>query len=119
MDIDHSIFNRTEIPDYATTVIQDHFKTILKQQTDFIKSKIIEKGFGHLLVNIERKKFPKLMAIKIHGWTYYYADNDTDDGAFIVAIAEFDFMEETSDPNFRIKMTTSFKWQDTEPLCII
>ena len=88
----------------------------VRDKDNFIKTKLIEKGFEHLVEGLERRTFPKICMIKQDKWTYIYADDDTEKGAFIVAIQDYDFSTDYSDKDFATKMNFSFKWQDTQPL---
>jgi len=102
-------------------IMKDHMEKAAKKKDDFIKSKIIEKGYGHLLEGIEKRIFPKIVCIRddsMPTWIYYYADNNTDEGDFIVAIQDYTFDTNTDPNNFGVMMNCSFKWQDTEPLKI-
>ena len=111
--IEHGLFST---PNYIEQIMSDHLKKATKQQEDFIKSKIIEKGFGHLIEGIEKRVFPKIAVIKEKGWSYYYADNDTDEGAFIVAIQDYTFDTNPREDNFGVTMSCNFNWQDSTPL---
>lgn len=92
------------------------FSIIMKQKDDLIKSKLEEKGFGHLIKGIEKKRFPKITSITKDNWSYIYADNDTDEGAFIVAMEDYNFDIKYSKTDFTTKFETTFVWQDTIPL---
>ena len=92
----------------------EQYASLIKQKEELIKSKIIEKGFGHLLEGIEKRKFPKLCCIKQEGWSLYFADDGTEQGAFILAIKEVFDSPTASDSKFSI--TSNIYWQDTLPL---
>jgi hypothetical protein len=111
-------FDREEINDRHSWFGETQelfFKKVMKQIEDLIASKVKEKGYGHLIEGIEKRKFPKLCMIKQYEWTYVYADNDTDEGAFIVAFKE-EFNNDFTSKDFTTKMTVNLKWQDNQPL---
>jgi hypothetical protein len=81
------------------------------KREELIKQKLIEKGFGHLIEGIEKRKFPKICQIREGEWTSVYADNNTDEGAFIIAFKETDFNTDYLDKDFSIKMNASIQWK--------
>lgn len=99
--------------DYLQTIMQEHLNSMQNSKSEFIKSKFIEKGFGHLVSDLFERRFQKLACVKVGDWSYYYADNDTKNGVFIVAIKDFDFDMSVKEENMAHMMTMSFKWQDT------
>jgi hypothetical protein len=60
---------------------------------ELVHEKLKEKGFEHLIEGIKNRRFQKVCCVIKSGWAYYFADNDTDQGAFIVAIKEFDISD--------------------------
>lgn len=111
LKFDRDQMNSAEYSVYDN-MMQQQFKAMAKLKDDFIKGKLIEKGFEHLIEGMEKRRFPKICIVKQEDWTYIYADNDTDEGFFIVAMQDY---------NFKIdgcQMKIEFRWQDTLPLII-
>jgi hypothetical protein len=68
---------------------QELIKAIQIQRMNIIKSKLIEKGFARYVAGIDKQqRFPRVCEVIRGDWSYYYADNNTEHGAFIVAIKE-------------------------------
>ncbi len=61
---------------------------------------------------IEKRRFPKVCCVKQGNWSYYFADNDTDEGAFIVAIEEYKIQNDLSIDR-GVNMTVAFNFKDT------
>ncbi len=81
-----------------------------RKRNDLVKQKLIEKGFGYLVAGLEKRRFPKVCCIIQNGWSFYYADDDTDEGCFIIAIEEI-IAEKGMSRNPTI--TVSFRYQNT------
>lgn len=99
---------------WLESTMQQHYKLIVAKNDDLIRQKLKEKGFGYLVEGMEKRKFPKIMRIIQNEWEYIYADNDTDEGAFIMAIKD-NFKNDlyNSEP---YKVTYQFQWQDKFPI---
>lgn len=98
-------------PSIQDEIINQMASKINKQKEDLIKSKIIEKGFEHLIEGIEKRRFPKILCEKREGMSVYFADDDTEKGCFIVAIQDLQltpFVEFDRD----CKVNTYFKYTD-------
>lgn len=94
------------------SIMQDAFKSTTLQLEKIIKDKLTEKGMGNLLEGIGSRRFSKLLSIKMDGWTYIFADNDTDEGLFIVAIRQ-QSKAGIFDPKKGYDMKTYFEIKDT------
>lgn len=94
--------------------MQNYYREIAKKKNDLIKEKLTEKGFGHLVEGMEKRKFPKVICITQDKWSCYYADNDTDEGAFIVAIKDVFPILDTESSSYKI--TFHFEWTDKNPI---
>ncbi len=88
------------------------YDDINRKKEELIKQKLSEKGFGHLIEGIEKRRFPKVCCVKQGNWSYYFADNDTYEGAFIVAIEEYNIQNDLSIDR-GVNMTVAFNFQDT------
>lgn len=101
------------MPEYFSSIIAEYYRKMANLKYDFIISKITEKGFGKLLQGIHNATFPKIACIKYDSWEYYYADDGTLRGAFIVAISEYTLITPKYPENyFTQKMEINFSWQD-------
>lgn len=88
-----------------------------KQKEELIKSKIIEKGFGYLLEDLEIRRFPKLCCVQQGEWDLYFADDDSKEGAFIIAIKhQPTYNDDISDKNAVYSVKATIEWQDSLPL---
>lgn len=85
---------------------------INRKKDELVKQKLEEKGFGYLIEGIESRRFPKICCVRQGNWSYYFADNNTDEGAFIVAIEEYNIKNDLSIDRC-VNMTVAFNWQDT------
>lgn len=95
--------------------MNNHYRLIQQKRDALLKEKFTEKGFGHLLEGIAKRKFPKIMCIVQDEWSYYYADNDTDEGAFIVALRD-NFSHGFTELEFQYQLTYEIQWQDKLPI---
>lgn len=108
------VFKSDMANSWMENTMQQHYKLIVAKKDDLIRQKLKEKGFEYLVEGIGKRKFPKIMRIIQNEWEYIYADNDTDEGAFIVAIKD-NFKNDfyNSEP---YKITYEFQWQDKFPI---
>lgn len=101
-----------EMADNSRKMTDEFIKKVLEEKEAFIKSKFEEKGFGGFLENAHKVRFPKVRCVSFNRWQYYFADDGSDEGAFIVAIEDFDI-------NFPVNRTGAslvsfaFNWQDS------
>lgn len=63
---------------------------LLCKKEQIIKQKLEEKGFSHLLNNIEGRRFKKIMIERSEDSEKYYVDNGTDEGLLIVTFTDID-----------------------------
>jgi hypothetical protein len=92
-------------------------KEMREKKTAFLNEMLTKKGFPELATfgQSEQNRFPKLAMVRHAGWEYYFADNGTRQGAFIVAVTDW-FRDDTNreSPN-KILMDSigyRFRWQD-------
>ena len=107
-------FGLRESGNWFQSTIDRCYREFIAKKEAFIREKLIEKGFEHLTVGVEKKRFPKVMSIKKGEWEYWYADNDTDEGFFVVAIREHSVAIDESTESHQVKL--SFQWQDQFPI---
>jgi hypothetical protein len=88
------------------------YAELINEKEKLIREKLTEKGFGHLIEGIEKRRFPKICQIKQGEWTYVYADNDTDEGAFIIAYKEFSFTSEYLNKDYSTRMSANMEWKE-------
>lgn len=69
------------ILDINKRLIQD----FQNHKSDFVKKTFVEKGFGSLIPD-SRVMFPKIALIIIEGVEYYFADNGSKNGVFVLGI---------------------------------
>lgn len=98
-------------PSIQNEIIDKMVSDINKKKEDLIKSKLVEKGFEHLVEGLENRRFPKILCEKRDGWSVYFADDNTDEGCFIVAIQDLQF-EPFTEIDRKYKVNTSFKYTD-------
>lgn len=108
----HSPLFDDEILDFQQEFMSKIYNDITNKKQELIKQKLVEKGFGHLIDGIEKRRFPKVCCVKQDNWSYYFADDDTDEGVFIVAIEEYNIKKDLSIDR-EVNMTMTFNWQDT------
>jgi hypothetical protein len=82
-------------------------KVLEEQKSEFVKSKFISKGYD--LEAMSGGRFPKVSTVYHAGWTYYFADDGTTNGDFIVAVC--DCKVEVVEHN---KVIVSFDHQDKD-----
>lgn len=106
-----------EIQDSIARAMSDQVKLLQNKKEQFIKDMFLKKGFSDVVETIGYR-FPKIVAIRHGDWDYYYADNGTKSGVFVVAIKnEYDFSEAGGkDDKFKYVMSISFKWHEAEPM---
>jgi len=104
--------------DLTTTFTQKIISDLNEKKEAFIREKLKEKGFDHL-ISTDKHRFPKITrCIAFDGWEYIFVDNETLQGEFIVAVGpweHFTSVDSSKLSTYTIYSTTSytFKWQDT------
>lgn len=84
------------------------------KKEELLKQKLKEKGFGHLIEGLKTRIFPKICCIRQGEWELYFADNDTDEGAFIIGFRNIEHAPFSKDG--KCSITSTIQWQDTLPL---
>lgn len=87
---------------------------LYEKKEELLKQKLTEKGFGHLIERLKTRRFPKICCIRQGEWELYFADDDTDEGAFIIG-----FKDVTNEPiskDGKYSITSTIQWQDALPL---
>jgi uncharacterized protein YegJ (DUF2314 family) len=96
---------RTYMREIANNVVRE----LQAKKEQVIKAKFAEKGFGHLLENIETRRFKKVVVERYDNCEEWWADNGTEEGILIVTFFN-------SPPQFtnnigqEFKMTTEIKY---------
>lgn len=99
-------------PNYIDELVQRTFREVEQKKEELIKMKLREKGFSRYADNLLTARFPKVCCHKSNGWSLYYADDGTDNGAFIIAISDFQ-LDMTCEVNV---VRVFFNWSDKLPL---
>ena len=85
-----------------------------RMKDEFIKSKLIEKGYKHIIPTL-KTRFPKInISRSPDGWEYVFADNGTVEGDFIVGISPWNFNKQGV--YFNSTYTCSYYFNYTEAL---
>lgn len=103
-------------PSIQDELISKMTSDISKKKEDLVKSKLIEKGFEHLIEGLEKRRFPKIICEKREGWSLYFADDNTEKGCFIVAIQDLQFNPQFSELDRGCNMSIEFKYTDNYKL---
>lgn len=88
--------------------------SLSKKKEDLIRVKLIEKGFGHLIDGLKTRRFPKICCVRQGQWELYFADDNSDEGAFIIGFKDVYLNPILDDRKYTAKAT--IKYQDTLPL---
>lgn len=100
-------------------ILKQHSELMQNKEKDLVKQKLCEKGFSHIAKNLSLLPTPRfvgLCRIQEGKWKYYYADNKTLNGCFIVAIRECEReFDKGKDAFNSVKATIAFDWHEREP----
>jgi hypothetical protein len=69
-------------------IIKELSSKIIAQQEEILRQKLIEKGFGNLIEGMKNRRFPKITRIDTVDAKYYYADNNSPNGVFIIGFTK-------------------------------
>lgn len=72
------------LPTYIEQIQNTIRMDIQAKKDKIIKDKFAEKGFAHLLENLETKRFKRVLVEQSNECEKWYADNGTDEGVLIV-----------------------------------
>ena len=99
--------------DIVSQVTTEIINKISKQKEDIVNQKLIENGFPPLLEFLKKERFPRINISKQGDWEYYFADNGTINGLFLVA---FRIVYDNSFKlnNHGVKSTVTLEFQDKE-----
>lgn len=79
-----------EFKDSDGSMMEKVLSQMREQKDEFVKRKFIEKGYNRLFGGSGKRRFPGLCKVVSGKWEYYFADNGSDNGEFIVAIKDFE-----------------------------
>jgi hypothetical protein len=99
------------IPSIMDSVIENHIAKLQNKKEAIINEFFINKGYGHLLENVESKRFKKVIVEKYPDREEWWADDGTDSGVLIITFLNPD-VEMTANQvgNFSTQVTTTFKY---------
>ncbi len=106
----------TFVPSCRDSVFDALIEKINAEKREFIKKMFVSKGYGHLL-DAEQTRFPMVTICIREGWEYYFVNNGTKQGEFIVAVGPFEFNDTGMmglDIGSAVSQSVSFNWQDTD-----
>lgn len=69
---------------YMQEIMNEIIAELQAKKEAVIREKFAEKGFAHLLENLEAKRFKRVVIEKSSDCEKWYADNGTDEGVLIV-----------------------------------
>jgi len=91
--------------------VTDRFKKeLMAKKNDVIKSRFTEKGFGHLLIDIEGKRFKRVVVEQYPDCEKWYADNGTDEGILVITFLKPKEELVLSEDGTTIKLITEIKY---------
>lgn len=93
--------------DFATKSIID---SVISTRDEFIKQKLLEKGYDRLVDEMNYCRFPKMCIVSYDGWQYVFVDNGTIQGDFIVAVKIAAGVFNSLSPT---EIKANIEWQDT------
>jgi hypothetical protein len=86
--IELAAFGNPELGDSSQTYMQEIMNKFIGElqakKEAVIREKFAEKGFAHLLENLEAKRFKRVVIEQSGDCEKWYADNGTDEGVLIV-----------------------------------
>ena len=106
-------FNRSQNLLYRQ--LEEIKRDIDTKKAELVKAMLSKKGYGHLVNFAEKCRFPKVNVSVCGEWEYYFADNGSKQGDFIIAIRVVN-----TDPVYELSVCTAtasceyrLEWQDT------
>lgn len=87
---------------------------LFKKKEELIKTKLTEKGFEHLIEGLRTRRFPKVCCVKQGEWELYFADDNADEGAFIIGFKNVEVYPQAIGGKFLV--SAMLQYQDTLPL---
>ena len=96
-------------PTYMQEIMNNVVRELQAKKEQVIKDKFAEKGFAHLLENIETRRFKKVVVEKYDNCEKWWADNGTNEGILIVTFLN-PAPQFTNDIEREFKMTTEIKY---------
>lgn len=104
--------NLKEIPDYQA-ISQRLAQSVMEAKESFMKQKLTEKGYGHLIDEMKQMRFPKIaICTSAHDkWEYIFVDDGSVQGKFIGAMI---MAVDIFNPLTPYEAKVGFDWQDTD-----
>lgn len=107
----HNYFGNHIEPEinYMQEKIKEISKQLQLKKEDIIKEKIKEKGFSHLLDDIDKKRFKKILVENYEDCEKWYADDGSNEGVLIVTFLKHTH-ETFSNDNREFGIKTELKY---------
>lgn len=111
--VELATFGNTMLGDSSPTYMDEIMNKVVRElqakKEQVIKDKFAEKGFAHLLENIEKRRFKKVVVEHWEDCEKWFADDGTDEGLLIVTFLNSEPLF-TKNPDREFKMTTEIKY---------
>ena len=101
----------SDIPGAMNEATNDIVKSVMDMKERFVKQKLIEKGYGHLVDDLKQMRFPKINISTKGEWEYIFVDNGSVQGNFIVALR---VVTGAFSPLSPTEIKASIEWQDAD-----
>lgn len=85
------------LPTMAQSIFKDHLKLMGNKEEELVKQALIEIGYDEAIKSLSTR-FPKIAIVKYEAWKYYFVDNGTPTGLFVIAISEWKSTMRNDDP---------------------
>jgi len=97
---DFEVFDKSIIFDEMThfdEMMEKHLESLMKKKEQIIRDKFTEKGFSHLLENLETKRFKRILVENLDNCEKYYADDGSDNGVLIVTFLKENYITDINE----------------------
>ena len=82
---------------YIDEMMEKHLESLMKKKEQIIRDKFTEKGFSHLLENLETKRFKRILVENLDNCEKYYADDGSDNGVLIVTFLKENYITDINE----------------------
>ena len=100
-----------DIPGMMDIATKSIVNSVVSARDEFIKQKLIEKGYERLTTEMKYCRFPEMSIVSHDGWQYVFVDNGTVQGDFIVAIR---ITTDAFNPLSPTEIKAGIDWQDAD-----
>jgi hypothetical protein len=95
---------------YIQTIMDKLINDLKNEKTNLIKSELKKVGLSDIANNIEKARFKKIERCIYKNWEYYFVDDNTINGKFLIAFEQTDFINTKESDNFSLKYTAEFRY---------